>query len=162
MSSNLNATRGFSTGALIRVGRHLHLRGTSIMVFLIYWLMVLTYPNFFIVNPSAETGALRQLALWICLLGWIVQSTITPVLLWKLSDGFTFPMRWIPLTTLLWPFGVVLAQLTAFVQSDTDFLGYLVNYPVFIITDIALPAFILWKWHEIRTWIKFKENPIPN
>lgn len=158
MSLHASDKKSVRPSSLIKVGQHLHLRGTSIMTFLIYWLMVLTYPNFFIINPSAESGTLRQVSLWLCLIGWVIQSLITPVLLWKLSDGFTYPMRWLPLTTLMWPAGILLAQITAYMQTQTSFLGYLIDYPIFVITDIALPALILWKWHELKVWISIQNG----
>lgn len=154
MSSHSPSHQSTSSGALIKVGRHLHLRGTSIMVFITYWMMIFTYPNFFIVNPLAEDSGIRQLALWICLFGWIIQSLITPVLLWKISDGYLGPLKWIPIATLLWPIGIFMAQVTAFMQSQTNFLIYLIDYPIFVITDIALPALILWKWYELDSFVK--------
>lgn len=158
MSLHSTPKQSVRPSALIKVGQHLHLRGTSLMTFATYWLMVLTYPNFFIINPAAESGAVRQFALWVSLIGWVIQSLITPVLLWKLSDGFTYPMKWLPITTLMWPAGILLSQITAYMQTQTSFLGYLVDYPVFVLTDIALPALILWKWHELRVWLAIQNG----
>lgn len=154
MSSHSNPKQQLRPSAVIRVGQHLHLRGTSLMTFLIYWLMVLTFPNFFIINPTAEENLSRQIALWLCLIGWLLQSLITPIMLWKISNGFLYPMKWLPITALWWPVSIVIAQMTAFVQTNTAFLSYLVDYPIFVLTDIALPAFVMWKWYEVRIFIQ--------
>ena len=154
MSSPSNPKQQLRPSAVIRVSQHLHLRGTSLMTFLIYWLMVLTFPNFFIINPTAEENLSRQIALWLCLIGWLLQSLITPIMLWKISNGFLYPMKWLPITALWWPVSIVIAQMTAFVQTNTAFLSYLVDYPIFVLTDIALPAFVMWKWYEVRIFIQ--------
>lgn len=158
MSSHSSPKQTLTPSVVIRVGRHLHLRGTSLMTFLIYWLMVLTFPNFFIIDPSAEESIARQIALWLCLFGWLIQSLVTPILLWKISDGHLNPMKWVPITTLWWPISIVIAQMTAFVQTGSGFLYYLADYPIFLLTDVAMPALIMWKWYEIQSYIKNVET----
>jgi hypothetical protein len=158
MSSHSSPKQQLRPSAVIKVGQYLHLRGTSLMTFLIYWLMVLTFPNFFIINPAAEESIARQIALWLCLFGWLIQSLITPIMLWKISDGYLYPIKWIPLTTLVWPASIVFAQMTAFIQTGSGFLSYLIDYPIFVLTDIALPALIMWKWYEMRLYTKQSET----
>ena len=36
----------------INEAHRIHIRATAFMVFVIYWLMVFTYPNFFIFQPG--------------------------------------------------------------------------------------------------------------
>lgn len=138
---------------LIQAAHRFHLRATSVMIFIIYWLMVLTYPDFFIFNPLAETNALRTAALWTCLVGWLVASIGTPTMLWLTSDGNYKALKWIPFTALLWPVSIVFSQLTSYMVTNKSYLNYIIDYPIFILTDIALPVLALWKWYEMKKFI---------
>ena len=142
-----------STRTLIQGAHRFHLRAASIMIFLTYWLMVLTYPNFFIFNPIAETHFIRSVALWICLLGWLIASIGTPTMLWLVSDGKNGALRWIPLTACWWPVSIAFSQITSYMITGHSYLNYLIEYPVFIVTDIAIPIFALWKYAEMKRFI---------
>jgi hypothetical protein len=127
-----------------------HLRGTAIMTFVIYWLMVLTYQDFFLFDPSQSSGLFRQFTLWLCLAGWLVAAAGTPILLLLASQGSLRALSFVPLTVLWWPMSVVLAQISAYAESGEGYLDYLFDYPIFVLTDLALPAFLLVKWSRMR------------
>ena len=71
----------------IHEAHRIHIRATALMVFIIYWLMIFTYPNFFIFRPNEEPELIRQLALWLCLIGWLLAAIATPMLLFAASGG---------------------------------------------------------------------------
>lgn len=52
---------------------------------------------------------------------------------------------------LHWPVAIVLAQISAYAETGESYLDYLFEYPIFVLTDIALPIFILFKWSDMRT-----------
>lgn len=134
----------------IDAAHRFHLRGTAIMTFIIYWLMVLTYQNFFLFNPTESSGIFRQATLWLCLAGWLVAAAGTPILMLLASQGSLRALNFIPLTVLWWPISVVLAQISAYAETGEGYLDYLFDYPIFVLTDLALPAFLLVKWSRMR------------
>lgn len=140
----------FVSRAEIHAAHRFHLRGTAVMVFVIYWLMIFTYDDFFLFDPSDSTGIFRQITLWLCLVGWILAATATPVLLMAAASGSRRALWFVPFTALWWPVSIVLAQISAYQQTSESFFNYLYDYPVFVVTDIALPAFILVKWSRMR------------
>ena len=134
----------------IDAAHRFHLRGTAIMTFVIYWLMVFTFQDFFLFNPTAATDIFREITLWIALVGWLVAAIGSPIALLLVSQGSLRALNFLPFTALLWPVSVVLAQISAYAETGENYLGYLFDYPVFVITDFALPAFILVKWSRMR------------
>lgn len=134
----------------IDAAHRFHLRGTAIMTFVIYWLMVFTFQDFFLFDPTEATGVFREVTLWLALVGWLVAAIGTPIALLLVSQGSLRALNFLPFTALLWPVSVVLAQVSAYAETGESYLGYLFDYPVFVITDIALPALILVKWSRMR------------
>ena len=134
----------------IDAANRFHLRGTAIMTFVIYWLMVFTFQDFFLFNPTEATGVFREVTLWLALAGWLVAAIATPIALLLVTQGSLRALNFLPFTALLWPVSVVLAQISAYAESGESYLDYLFDYPIFVVTDIALPAFILVKWSRMR------------
>ena len=134
----------------IDAAHRFHLRGTAIMTFVIYWLMVLTYQDFFLFDPAESSGVFRQATLWLCLVGWLVAAAGTPILLLLTSQGSLRALNLVPITVLWWPISVVLAQISAYADTGEGYLDYLFDYPIFVLTDLALPAFLLVKWSRMR------------
>lgn len=132
------------------------------MTFVIYWLMVLSYQDFFVFDPSDSEGIFRQASLWIYLAGWLVAGIITPVLLFLVSSGSTRALAWLPWTVLGWPVAIVLAQVSAYQQTGESYLGYLFDYPIFLLSDVALPAFLMVKWSRMRQVVTLAEHPVPS
>lgn len=134
----------------IHEAHRIHIRATALMVFIIYWLMIFTYPNFFIFRPNEEPELIRQLALWLCLIGWLLAAIATPMLLFAASGGNKISLRFIPVTAMWWPASLIFSQLTIIYLTGESYLNYLVDYPIFLITDIAIPLLVMWKWSQIR------------
>jgi len=120
------------------------------MTFVIYWLMVFTFQDFFLFDPTEATGFFREATLWLALAGWLVAAVGTPITLLLVSQGSIRALNFLPFTALLWPVSVMLAQVSAYADTGESYLGYLLDYPVFVVTDIALPALILVKWSRMR------------
>jgi len=134
----------------IKAAHKLHIRATAIMVFLIYWLMVFTYPNFFIFRPGDQIYFVRELALWFCLIGWLLAAIATPMLLFAASGGNQISLKFIPITAMWWPASLIFSQLTNIYLTGQNYLSYLIDYPIFILTDFALPVLVLWKWSQLK------------
>ena len=61
----------------------------SFFLLAFYWLVVATYPEFFIFNPFDDSWGLRQAALVISLAGWVLISTVPAVVLSMYAAGNT-------------------------------------------------------------------------
>jgi hypothetical protein len=43
-------------------------------------------------------------------------------------------------------------------ETGESYLGYLIIYPVFILTDIAIPVFLMFQWSKIREYLVLHEG----
>ena len=134
----------------IHEAHRIHIRATALMVFIIYWLMVFTYPNFFIFRPNEAPETLRQISLWLCLIGWLLAAVALPMLLFAASSGSKLSLRFIPLTAMWWPASLIFSQLTVIYLTGESYINYLVDYPIFLVTDIAIPVLVMWKWSQLK------------
>lgn len=130
-----------------------HLRGTAIMVFVIYWAVIFTYTDFFWFQPWESSELVRQFSLWLCLIGWIIAAIGSPLALFAFSAGYRKALNVLPLTALWWPVSVLISQVVVYSTTGEGYLNYIFNYPIFILTDIALPIFLLTKWSKIREYL---------
>lgn len=134
----------------IHAAQRFQLRATAVMVAVIYWMMVLTYQDFFLFNPADAEGIFRQTTLWLSLIGWIVAAIGTPIAMLSATSGSMIGLNVLPITATWWPISIVLSQISAYEQTGQTYLDYIFEYPVFVITDIALPVLILLKWSRMR------------
>ena len=120
------------------------------MIFIIFWLVIATFPNFFFINPQNQVDPLRRAELVLSTIGWILISTATPICLLIYSRGRHYAIKFLPLTALVWPISLVIAQVTSYIQTGYFYLEYLTQFPIFVFTDIALPILIVIIWVDLR------------
>ncbi len=140
-SANLAATK-VSTRAVVA--------SFGIFVSALFWLVVATYPTFFFFNPLAEPDALRATILTLTTIGWILISTGTVILFMLYAMGHARALRLLPIVALTWPVSLLINHVTLFIQKGQWFTGYLLDYPIFIATDILLPVLLIAVWAELR------------
>jgi hypothetical protein len=122
----------------------------GVFVSALFWLVVATYPSFFFFNPLAEPDTLRSAALTLSTVGWILISTGPAVLFVLYAIGFARALRFLPVVALLWPIALLINHVSLFIQKGEWFTGYLLDYPIFIATDILLPVLLMAVWAELR------------
>jgi len=120
------------------------------LIFIIFWLVIATFPNFFFINPQNQVDPLRRAELVLSTIGWILISTATPICLLIYSRGRHYAIKFLPLTALVWPISLVIAQVTSYIQTGYFYLEYLTQFPIFVFTDIALPILIVIIWVDLR------------
>ncbi len=120
------------------------------MIFVCFWLVIATFPNFFFINPQDQVDPIRRAQLVLSTLGWILISTFAPICLILYSRGVHKAIKLIPLFTLLWPISLAISQITSYVQTGYYYFEYLTQFPIFIFTDIALPILLLVVWFDLR------------
>ena len=116
----------------------------------LYWLVVATYPEFFIFNPFDETSLIRQVTLVISLAGWLIIAIVPGLALFLYAAGNSRLIPLLPFSALLWPISVVLNQVVLYARDGVWYFDYLINSPVFIATDILLPALLVFLWQDLR------------
>ena len=104
---------------------------------------IITYDDFFLFNPLDSTEPIRRFFLVLTTIGWLV-SLVGPILVLMLNAlGKPSATRILPWVALAWPLSLVLNHSALLIQTHKLYRGYLGGYPIFIVTDIALPLFYL-------------------
>ncbi|MFM8253733.1 MAG: hypothetical protein ACKN9O_00670 [Actinomycetota bacterium] len=52
----------------------------------------------------------------------------------------------------------LLLEVVVFAETGESYLGYLFIYPIFLLTAIALPIFLLIKWSRIKEYLVLHEE----
>ncbi len=120
------------------------------MMLVCFWLIVATLPDFFFINPVGVNSEIRRAELVLSTIGWLLLSTGAPLCLFLYSAGIHKARKFLPITALWWPISLAISQVTIYILDGSFYLDYLINYPIFIYTDIVLPIFILFLWHDLR------------
>ena len=136
--------------AVAKVSTRAVVASFGIFVSALFWLVVATYPSFFFFNPFAEKDSLRATLLAISTVGWILIS-IGPALLFSLyALGYARALRLLPVAALVWPASLLINHISLAIQKGQWYTGYLLDYPIFIATDILLPLLLMAVWAELR------------
>jgi hypothetical protein len=122
----------------------------GIFVSTLFWLVVATYPSFFFFNPFVEADPLRAAVLAFSTVGWILISTGPAILFALYAMGHSRALRLLPVIALTWPISLLINHVTLFIQKGQWFTGYLLDYPIFVATDILLPVLLIAAWTELR------------
>lgn len=119
-------------------------------IFIIFWLVVLTFPSFFFFNPLNEPNMVRRIELLFSTFGWICLSTFVPLVLFVFAEGLRKARNLVPILGLIYPASLIISQITIYIQTGSPYLSYLFDFPIFIFTDIALPILVVFIWHDLK------------
>ena len=120
------------------------------IIMLVFWLTIATFPDFFFFNPINNSDVLRRAELVFSTFGWIIMSTVIPFILYLYSHGRQKLLRYLPILAIVWPLSLVVAQVTTYIQTGNFYIEYLINFPIFLFTDIAIPIIVLVIWYDLR------------
>ena len=119
-------------------------------IFIVFWLLVATFPSFFLFNPFKEPDQLRRAELALSTAVWLLISTGVPIFLCLYAAGRTRARFLLPFFALIYPISLIISQVTIYARTDATYLSYLTDFPIFMFTDILLPIFILFIWHDLK------------
>ena len=122
----------------------------ALLILIVFWLIVFTFPSFFLFNPLNEIDTLRRYELLTSTIGWIGISTISPILLFLYAAGYRRARLFLPFFALLYPVSLIISQITIYTRTGDHYISYLWNFPVFIFTDLLLPVFLLFIAHDLK------------
>ena len=120
------------------------------MVLIVFWLVVATFPSFFLFNPFKQSDVLRRFELALSTLGWLGISTVVPFLLFLFAAGKTKFRKYLLFFALVYPVSLVISQITVWIRDGSPYLTYLANFPIFIFTDLLLPVLVVFLWHDLK------------
>jgi hypothetical protein len=120
------------------------------MMMICFWLIIATLPDFFFIDPSGTASEVRRAELVLSTIGWVLISTGAPILLFCYSAGMRGARRLLPITALWWPISLLISQVTVYILDGAFYFDYLLNYPIFIFTDVVLPVFVMMLWYDLR------------
>lgn len=136
------------TAPSVRVTR-LKIASIGIFISLVFSLIVLTFPVFFFLNPAAQNDVVRQSILVLCTVAWVVLAIGPAVIFSLVALGRKHAIDAVPYVALPWPIMLVINHLHLAISTGNAYLEYLINFPVFIITDIFIPAILIVLWLEL-------------
>lgn len=119
-------------------------------IFVIFWLVVLTFPSFFFFNPLNEPDMIRRIELIFSTFGWITLSSLVPLVLFIFAEGLRKARNLVLILGLIYPISLITSQVTIYLRTGTAYLNYLVDFPIFIFTDIILPILVVFIWHDLK------------
>lgn len=118
---------------------------------LVYIFVFLNYPSFFTWNPSNSATPILGWLQFLSSFAWFC-AAVTPSVIWAVGSSFTKAKSFAYLTAaLIWPGALVVLHSHLFLTSGNASLAYLVNYPIFILTDLIAPIIYVQMWRKFRT-----------
>ena len=107
-----------------------------------FWLVILTFPNFFFYNPFETEDAVFRIEQIFSTFAWITSASLPLLFAWlkKINGLSTRPLFLVAVA--LWPFAIFLIQVTSAVRG-LGFYSYLGNFPILALTDIIAPVFLM-------------------
>ena len=133
-----------------RISHRLVVGGIGLFISLFVGLVVLTFPRFFLFNPMVEGDPVRAIELTVSSIGWILLLLGPAIVLIRYGSGNSSLIKFLPYIALIWPVSLIASHITLFLQKGTWYTGYLIQYPVFVLTDILLPIFLIYLWDVLR------------
>lgn len=130
------------------------------MMMICFWLIIATLPDFFFIDPSGTASEVRRAELVLSTIGWVLISTGAPILLFCYSAGIRGARRFLPITALWWPISLLISQVTVYILDGAFYFDYLINYPIFIFTDVVLPVFVMMLWYDLREDVPLDHSEI--
>ena len=122
----------------------------GVFISAMFWLVIATYPSFFLFNPYAQGEGVRSVVLTLTGLGWLLIANGPVVLMGLYATGRTAAIKFLPVIALVWPVSLIINHISLFIQEGLWYTGYLADYPIFIVTDILLPLLLVVVWLELR------------
>jgi len=122
----------------------------SLIIGAVLALMTFTFPTFFFFSPFAAGFSILGVFQLVSIVGWFALVIVPPVLLaTKLNFAGAIRALFF-VSVIMWPAAMLLIRATLLIQTSNPYLGYLVQYPIFIFSDILVPIVYLVVWAKLR------------
>lgn len=132
--------------------RMLRYKVASFGVFIsaVFLFVVATFPSFFIFDPALIDNSLRLIILLLSTLAWITIA-LGPIIVFSLlAIGKNKAVHALPFIALFWPVMIVINHLELWISTGNAYMSYLIDFPIFFITDLLTPVLLIAFWFEYR------------
>ena len=133
-----------------KISHQLAMGGIGLFISIFMTVLVLTFPRFFLFNPMAEGDPTRAMELSVSTVGWLLLLFGPSFILMRYRSGRFTLIRFLPVVALVWPISLIANHVTLYLQKGIWYTGYLVQYPIFVLSDIVLPIFLIYLWDILR------------
>lgn len=122
----------------------------GVVVFSIYWGVITTYSQLYLVNPFAQVDPLKMASQVLLVVGWVSISTLAPIVLFQFGSGSYRVIGVLPYAVAIWPVSIFLSQIVNIATTGQSYLSYLIETPLFIATDLVIPIALFSLWLRLR------------
>ena len=123
---------------------------TGAFLTLTFWLVVATYPTFFLFNPFEYANAARATLLTVLVFAWLLLANAPIVIFSLFALGNQRVLSLLPITAALWPLSLSVNHVSLAIVEGKWYTGYLADYPIFFVTDLLMPVVLIAIWLELR------------
>ena len=131
----------------------------TLLVSLVFVLEILTFHKFFMFNPFEAGYPLVTIAQLCWFVALIVVITVPPVVILRAQKERRVAQLLFGVAAISWPVCIVLIRIAALISTGNAYMAYLVDYPIFLFTDLVIPVLYIWMWRSfVRTRNQFSET----
>ncbi|MEY4061294.1 MAG: hypothetical protein RIQ31_956 [Actinomycetota bacterium] len=88
--------------------------------------------------------------LTLAMAGWLLIANGPLVVFALYAMGKYSVIRLLPVVALTWPIALIINHVSLFISDGVWYTGYLLDYPIFVATDLLLPLFLMSVWLELK------------
>ena len=122
----------------------------GVVIFAIYWGVITTYSEFYLVNPFLQQNPILMLSQALLVIGWVSISTVAPIILFQFGSGMSKVIALLPYSVLIWPVSIGISQVINIATTGQNYLRYLIDTPLFLVTDLLIPIALFSLWLRLR------------
>lgn len=124
-----------------------------------FWLVILTYPKFYLFNPFETRIVVFRIEQIFSTLGWILFAFMPMLFAWVPEvNGKSTRILYL-VSSSLWPLAVLVIQTTLAVQGG-GFYSYIGRNPIFALNDILAPILLIVLANTLFPALKAKRKKI--
>lgn len=122
----------------------------GIVIFAIYWGVITTFSEFYLINPFTQNSPWLVFSQSLMILGWVSISTVAPILLFQFGSGSYGVISLLPYFVAIWPISIGVSQVVNIALTGQNYLRYLIDTPLFLVTDLVIPIALISLWLRLR------------
>ena len=117
----------------------------SLVTSLVLVLMTATFPAFFFYATFANGISMLSIGQALTQVAWVALIVVPPAVAFFAQKHSKAARNVLIFGGLFWPGTLVLVHVTLAVTTGNPYLSYLLQYPIFLFSDVLLPIFLVWR-----------------
>ena len=115
----------------------------SLVTSLVLVLVTATFPTFFFYATFANGISVLSIGQVLTQVAWIALIVVPPAAAFLAQKNRKAARNLLIFGGLFWPVTLVLVHVTLAVTTGNPYLSYLLQYPIFLFSDVFLPIFLV-------------------